>query len=49
MEEFAQEFRRVVRESKYKGQLLVEEFKHSINRTIQQRLMESEYQLGTIK
>jgi len=49
MEEFVQEFRRVARGSRYKGQPLVEEFKHSMNRTIQQRLMESECQPGTIK
>ena len=42
MEEFVQEFRRVARRSRYKGQPLVEEFNHSINRTIQKRLMESE-------
>ena len=49
MEEFVQEFRRVARRSRYKGQPLVEEFNHSINRTIQKRLMESECQLETIK
>ena len=34
IEEFAQEFRRAVRESGYKGRLLVEEFKRGINATI---------------
>ena len=34
IEEFVQEFRRVVRESRYKGRLLVEEFKRGINATI---------------
>jgi len=42
MEEFVQESRRVARESKYKGRLLVEEFKRKINTTICQRLIESE-------
>ena len=34
MEEFVQEFRKATRESRYKGQLLIEEFKRGINRTI---------------
>jgi len=34
MEEFVQEFRRATRESGYKGQFLVEEFKRSMNQTI---------------
>jgi len=34
MEEFVQEFRRAARESGYKGQFLVEEFKRSMNQTI---------------
>ena len=43
IEEFVQEFRRVVRRSRYKGRPLVEKFKRSMNRTICQRLMESEW------
>ena len=42
MEEFVQEFRRVARESGFQGWLLVEEFKYSINGTIQQKLIELE-------
>ena len=34
MEEFVQEFRRVVRESGYEGRPLVEEFKREINTMI---------------
>ena len=49
IEEFVQEFRKVTRGSRYKGRPLIEEFKCSINKTIQQRLMKSEYQLDTIK
>ena len=42
MEEFVWEFRRVARGSGYKGWLLVEEFKYSINGIIQQKLIELE-------
>ena len=42
IEKFMQEFRRVARGSRYKGRLLVEEFKKGINIIICQRLMESE-------
>ena len=42
IEEFVQEFRRVVRESRYKKRLLVEEFKRGVNTMICQRLIESE-------
>jgi len=35
MKEFVQEFRRIARESGYEEQSLVEEFKYSINSTIQ--------------
>jgi len=35
MEEFVQELRKAARGSRYEGQLLVEEFKCSMNRTIQ--------------
>ena len=34
IEEFVQEFRKTTRESRYKGQLLIEEFKRGMNRTI---------------
>ena len=49
MEEFVQEFRRVVRDSRYEGRSLVEEFKRGINRTIHQRLMESKQQPSSIE
>ena len=49
MEEFVQEFGRAARKSRYKGRPLIEEFKCGINGTIQQRLMESECQPGTIE
>ena len=34
IEEFVQEFRKTTRESRYKRQLLIEEFKRGMNRTI---------------
>ena len=40
MEEFVQEFRRVVRGSRYEGKLLVEEFKRGMNGVIRRKLME---------
>ena len=43
IEKFIQEFRRATRGSRYKGRLLVEEFKREINRMIYQRLMEVEH------
>ena len=49
IKEFVQEFRRIARGSRYEGQHLVEEFKRSINRTIWQRLMESECQPSFIE
>ena len=49
IEEFVQEFRRIAKGSRYEGQHLVEEFKRGINRTIWQRLMESEYQPSFIE
>ena len=48
IKEFVQEFRRAVRESRYERWLLIEEFKHSINSIILQRLIESECQPSTI-
>ena len=49
MEEFVQEFRRVARGSRYEERLLVKEFKRKMNRTICQRLIESEQQPTAIK
>ena len=49
MEDFVQKFRRVVKESGYERRLLVEEFKRGINATIHQRLIELEWQLGSIE
>ena len=49
MEEFVQEFRRVARGSGYERRLLVEEFKRGINATICQRLIELEWQPGSIE
>jgi len=42
MEEFVQEFRRTVRESRYEGYPLIEEFKRGMNSTIGRKLMEAE-------
>jgi len=42
MEEFVQEFKRVVRGSRYEGRPLVEEFKRGINGVIRRKLMEAE-------
>jgi len=42
MEEFIQELRRVMRGSRYEEKPLVKEFKRDMNKTICQRLMESE-------
>ena len=49
MEEFVQEFKRVVRGSGYKGRLLVEEFKRGMNGVIRRKLMEAENQPGSIE
>ena len=49
MEEFIQEFKRVVRESGYEERLLVEEFKRGMNGTIWKKLMKAENQPGSIK
>ena len=43
IEEFVQEFRRAVRESRYEERSLVEEFEQEMNRTTYQRLMKSEW------
>ena len=42
MEEFVQEFRRVARRSRYKGKLLIKEFKRKMNGMIRRKLMEAE-------
>ena len=49
MEEFVQEFRRVVRGSGYKRRLLVEEFKRDINGAIRRKLMKAEHQPETVE
>ena len=49
IEEFLQEFKRIVRESRYKGRPLVEEFKRGINRVIRRKLIEAENQPGSIE
>jgi len=42
MEEFMQEFQRAARGSRYKGKLLMEEFKRGMNKAIRRKLMETE-------
>ena len=42
MEEFIQQFRRVVRGSRYEESALVKEFKRGINEVIRRKLMEAE-------
>ena len=42
MEEFVQDFKRVVRGSRYEGHPLIEEFKWCMNRSIRRKLMEVE-------
>jgi len=53
MEEFVQDFKRVARGSKYKGCLLIKEFKWdingAINGAIRRKLIEAENQPGLIK
>jgi len=49
MEEFVQDFKRVARESGYKGRLLIEEFKQGMNGSIRRKLMEAENQPGSIE
>ena len=49
IEEFVQDFKRVVRESRYEGWPLIEEFKRDMNGAIRRNLMEVENQLGSIK
>jgi len=49
MEKFVQEFKRMVRGSRYKERLLVEEFKRGINGGIRRKLMEVENPLTSIE
>ena len=42
MKEFVQEFKRVAQGSRYKGRLLIEEFKRRINDEIRRKLMKTE-------
>jgi len=42
MKKFVQEFRRVARESGYKGRALVKEFKREMNRVIKRKLIKAE-------
>ena len=49
IKEFVQEFKRAVRESEYKEQLLVEEFKRGMNGVIRRKLMEAENQPSSIE
>jgi len=49
MEEFMQEFRRAVRESKYKKRLLIKEFKRWMNVVIKRKLMKAERSPRNIK
>ena len=49
MEQFVQDFKRVARESRYKGHPLIEKFKQEINRAIRRKLMEVENQPSFIK
>jgi len=49
IEEYIQEFKRAARGSGYKGCLLIEEFKQSMNSTIRRRLIEVECQPSFIE
>jgi len=49
MEEFIQEFKQAVRESRYEERPLVEEFKREISRVIRRKLMEAERPPTSIK
>lgn len=42
MEKFVQKFRKVARDNRYEGRLLIEEFKCGMNGTIKQRLIKLE-------
>ena len=49
MEEFVQKFRRTARGSKYKGRVLVEEFKRGMSRVIRRKLIEAKRPLSSIE
>jgi len=49
MEEFVQDFKRIVRESGYEGYPLIKEFKRGMNGSIRRKLMEAENQPATIE
>ena len=49
IEEFVQEFRRVARDNRYEGRLLVKEFKRGMNATICCKLMKAECQPTSIE
>ena len=49
MEEFVQKFKRAVRENRYEGWPLVEEFKRGMNKGIRRKLMEVENPLVSIE
>jgi len=49
MEEFVQDFKRVARGSRYKGHLLIEEFKRGMNGVIRRKLIEAENQPSSIE
>ena len=49
MKKFVQDFKRVARESRYKGRLLIKKFKREINRVIQRKLMEAEHSFRSIE
>ena len=47
-DEYMQEFKKVARESGYKGRSLIKEFKRGLNRSIRRKLAEAEELLTTI-
>ena len=49
IEEFVQDFKRIARESGYKGCPLIEEFKWGMNGSIRRKLMEAENQPCSIE
>jgi len=49
IEEFVQEFKRAVRESKYKEGPIIKEFKRGINGVIRKKLMEAEWPLKSVE
>jgi len=49
IEKFVQEFKRVVRGSRYKGRPLIEEFKRELNGIIRRKLMEAKRPLTSIE